>query len=297
MRRYFPDIDTFKAAAQGADVVPVYRQLLADRLTPVTAFEVLGRDANAFLLESVVGGEQVARYSFIATSPALVYQAYAGRAWITRGNQGFGAPAQEFVTTDPLADLQKLLPRRTYHRDPSLPVFTGGLVGYAGYDTIRYYEGEKLPAAPRDDRKLPDVLFGLYNELVVFDHVDKTIKVIANAGVKGSGFGVQGLQEGSGFRVQGSVGDQGTAPQLNPEPRTLNPPVNPRFKIHAPLIHLTKAQIIRRGVGLGVDYGLTHSCYDPDSQGRACGRCDSCILRKKGFAEAGVPDPTRYAAP
>jgi len=126
MRRYFPDIDTFKAAAQGADVVPVYRQLLADRLTPVTAFEVLGRDANAFLLESVVGGEQVARYSFIATSPALVYQAYAGRAWITRGNQGFGAPAQEFVTTDPLADLQKLLPRRTYHRDPSLPVFTGG---------------------------------------------------------------------------------------------------------------------------------------------------------------------------
>jgi len=67
--------------------------------------------------------------------------------------------------------------------------------------------------------------------------------------------------------------------------------------MHAPLIHLTKAQIIRRGVELGVDYGLTHSCYDPDSQGRACGRCDSCILRKKGFAEAGVPDPTRYAAP
>jgi 7-cyano-7-deazaguanine synthase len=69
------------------------------------------------------------------------------------------------------------------------------------------------------------------------------------------------------------------------------------FKIHAPLIQLTKAQIIRRGVELGVDYSLTHSCYDPDHQGRACGRCDSCLLRKKGFAEAGVPDPTRYAAP
>jgi 7-cyano-7-deazaguanine synthase len=66
------------------------------------------------------------------------------------------------------------------------------------------------------------------------------------------------------------------------------------FRIHSPLIHLTKAQIIRRGVGLGVDYGPTHSCYDPDAQGRACGRCDSCLLRKKGFAEAGVPDPTRY---
>ena len=67
-----------------------------------------------------------------------------------------------------------------------------------------------------------------------------------------------------------------------------------RFKIHAPLIRLSKAQIIRRGMELEVDYGLTHSCYDPDAQGRACGRCDSCILRKKGFAEAGAADPTRY---
>jgi 7-cyano-7-deazaguanine synthase len=64
--------------------------------------------------------------------------------------------------------------------------------------------------------------------------------------------------------------------------------------IHTPLIHLKKSEIIRRGVELGVDYGLTHSCYDPDEKGRACGRCDSCILRKKGFIEAGVADPTEY---
>lgn len=68
-----------------------------------------------------------------------------------------------------------------------------------------------------------------------------------------------------------------------------------RIYIHAPLISLTKAEIIRLGNELGVDYGLTHSCYDPDGQGRACGSCDSCILRKKGFDEAGIPDPTRYA--
>ncbi len=68
-----------------------------------------------------------------------------------------------------------------------------------------------------------------------------------------------------------------------------------RFKIHAPLSGMTKADIIRAGTKLGVDYGLTHSCYDPDAQGRACGRCDSCLLRKKGFQEAGVPDPTPYA--
>jgi 7-cyano-7-deazaguanine synthase len=67
-----------------------------------------------------------------------------------------------------------------------------------------------------------------------------------------------------------------------------------QFHIHAPLIQMTKAEIIQTGAKLGVDYSLTLSCYDPDEQGRACGRCDSCQLRKKGFAEAGVADPTVY---
>jgi 7-cyano-7-deazaguanine synthase len=67
-----------------------------------------------------------------------------------------------------------------------------------------------------------------------------------------------------------------------------------KFKIHAPLIQMTKAQIIRRGHELGVDYGLTHSCYDPSPAGRPCGRCDSCQLRLKGFAEAGLVDPLEY---
>ena len=67
-----------------------------------------------------------------------------------------------------------------------------------------------------------------------------------------------------------------------------------KIRIRTPLIHLTKAQIIKKGAELGIDYSLTHSCYDPGPQGLACGRCDSCFLRKKGFKEAGVTDPTRY---
>ncbi len=70
-----------------------------------------------------------------------------------------------------------------------------------------------------------------------------------------------------------------------------------RFEIHAPLIALSKADIIRAGVALGVDYGLTVSCYQADAQGQACRQCDSCRLRAAGFAEAGVPDPTRYRTP
>lgn len=69
-----------------------------------------------------------------------------------------------------------------------------------------------------------------------------------------------------------------------------------RFKIHAPLMSLDKAGIIRRGLELGVDYSLTHSCYDPTPAGEACGACDSCLLRLKGFAEAGIADPVPYAA-
>ena len=68
-----------------------------------------------------------------------------------------------------------------------------------------------------------------------------------------------------------------------------------KIKIHTPLISLSKAEIIKKGIKLGVDYRLTHSCYDPDDKGRACGRCDSCLLRKKGFKEAGVEDPTVYS--
>jgi 7-cyano-7-deazaguanine synthase len=70
-----------------------------------------------------------------------------------------------------------------------------------------------------------------------------------------------------------------------------------RFRIHAPLLHLSKAEIIRAGLALGLDYGLTHSCYDPAENGDPCGRCDSCTLRARGFAEAGVADPAPRATP
>jgi anthranilate synthase component 1 len=177
MRRYFPDPESFATAAGSADVVPVHRQLLADHLTPVTAFELLGRaDDHAFLLESVVGGEKIARYSFIATRPAAVYQATGNDTVTIRDGK-----TTRGRTVDPLTDLAALLPTKRFHRDPKLPTFTGGLVGYAGYDSARYYEPDRLNHAPPDDRHLPDVSFGLYTELVVFDHVDKTIKVIANA--------------------------------------------------------------------------------------------------------------------
>ena len=176
MPRYTPDEATFATLAQTYGVVPVYRQLLADHLTPVAAFKLLAGDgANAFLLESVVGGAKVGRYSFIATRPSALYAATGNQSTLWRHN------VEHFDTVDPLADLARLLPARTCAKLPGLPPFTGGLVGYAAYDSARYFEPDKLDTTPADDRRLPDVCFGLYRELVVFDHVDKTIRVVANA--------------------------------------------------------------------------------------------------------------------
>src|SRR3954471_5991690 len=114
MRRYFPDIEQVRLAARDADLIPVYRQLLADHLTPVTAFEVLGREAHAFLLESVIGGEKIARYSFIAAGPSLVYQVSGGKAVVEEpvSHRMPSGKAGSFDTTDPLVDLAKILPKR-----------------------------------------------------------------------------------------------------------------------------------------------------------------------------------------
>ena len=183
MGRYFPDRETFlkRVAAEPRRPlrVPVYRQLIADKISPVRGFLSLTRDdakPHAFLLESVVGGDNVGRYSFLGTDPASVYQCIKGQALLDES---------EFESTDPLADLRQLIDAATYLPDPALPGFTGGIVGYAGYDLVRYHEpAHKLggPAGgPRDDRNLPDVVFARYDSLIAFDNIDKTAKLISHA--------------------------------------------------------------------------------------------------------------------
>jgi anthranilate synthase component 1 len=181
MKHYYPTFDEFMALAEKGNTIPVYRQLLADALTPVTAYQRLAHPAgfapaaHSFLLESVVGGERIARYSFAAADPETTITARRDEMTICRRGQ---AP-QIVQTHDPLAELGRLM--ADYKPVPlaGLPRFTGGIVGYAGYDLIRYYEA--LGEGPADDRNLPDLSFGLYRTMVIFDHVSKTVKVTANA--------------------------------------------------------------------------------------------------------------------
>lgn len=171
-----PSLQDFTRIAKPGTAVPVYRTLLADHLTPVSAYErVAAGSSHSFLLESVVGGERIGRYSIIGAYPRTVIHA--------RGNavtlRVAGAEEKAYEAADPLKELETLVHASKGVRVPGLPSLFGGAVGYAGYDTVRYMEPEKLNQPPKDDRGLPDMIFGLYDDLVIFDHVKKTILVVA----------------------------------------------------------------------------------------------------------------------
>ena len=181
--RHRPSFEEFVELARGATVVPVYRQLIGDTLTPVSAFCKIQEGEWAFLFESVVAGERLGRYSFLGSGPFLRFQAFGQRVRIETPRPG--APGfwntQELDHPDPLRLLEEHLAAYRAPSLPGLPRFTGGAVGYAGYDTVRYVE--RLPHPPTDDRGLPDLCFAFYDRMVVFDHINKTIAVVAHAHV------------------------------------------------------------------------------------------------------------------
>ncbi|MFH0981630.1 MAG: anthranilate synthase component I [Planctomycetota bacterium] len=182
MLTYWPARPDFERIAVRASTVPLYTQLLSDQLTPVSAFNRMAGGADhAFLLESVIGGEKIARYSFLAVAPTVIFEATGPEFRITSA----AGPARVGRTADPLGELEHLLKSYRAEHLPQLPRFVGGAVGYASYDVARYYED--LPRTPPDDRGLPDLLFGIYDTMVVFDHVQKLIKVVAHAHVERDG--------------------------------------------------------------------------------------------------------------
>ena len=172
---HLPPFDAFADLARGHTVVPVYRRLTADALTPVSAFRRIDDGDRAFLFESVVGGERIGRYSFLGAGPFRVFEA-AGTKTRTRDEAGTWTDAD---AADPLAVLEEQIAAFRAPHLPGLPRFCGGAVGYAGYDTVRYVE--RLPNAPPDDRGLPDLSFAFFDRMVIFDHVAKTILVVAHA--------------------------------------------------------------------------------------------------------------------
>ncbi len=190
---HYPDFATFSRLASGVHLVPVYRRLIGDSLTPVSAFHKLDAGSSACLFESVVGGEKVGRYSFLTAEPFQEIEAWGHRVVVrTKTSQQLAAAAvgradqpianiEEFESPDPIEELRRRVDALRAVRLPELPPFVSGAIGYAGYDVVRY--SELLPNAPPDDRQLPDLSFAFYDRMVVFDNITKTIVVVAMARV------------------------------------------------------------------------------------------------------------------
>ncbi|RIK80593.1 MAG: anthranilate synthase component I [Planctomycetota bacterium] len=174
-----PDYPDFAALARDYDLVPVYRRLIGDGLTPVSAFHRLDSGPAACLFESVIGGEKVGRYSFLTSHPFLQLEARGNRVSVTTHEAQGNSNTETFTAADPIEELRRRVAALRAAHLAELPPFTSGAIGYAGYDVVRYTEN--LPNAPADDRGLPDLAFAFYDRMVVFDHVTKTVVAVAMA--------------------------------------------------------------------------------------------------------------------
>ena len=172
---YQPKFADFEAFAQRGNLIPVYREILADVETPVSVLKKLQHRDHVYLLESVEGGEKWGRYSFIGTDAGVVFKVRGPKVILEEK----GRVSTREHHGDPLGAMRKLLGRYQPVATPGLPRFFGGAVGYLGYDMVRYFE--KLPDAPPDDLNLDEAVFVISDSLIIFDNTRHTIKVVACA--------------------------------------------------------------------------------------------------------------------
>jgi len=177
-----PTLEEFKKKAKRGNLIPVYKEILADLDTPVSAYMKIRGGSHSFLLESVEGGEKWARYCFLGCDPTLTVSTKGGEVTI-RGQGGEETRPAEGGT--PLAEVERILSGYRPVDVDGLPRFSGGAVGFIGYDMVRHFE--RLPDATEDDLGVPDSLFIVADTLLVFDNVRQTIKIVSNALVEDDG--------------------------------------------------------------------------------------------------------------
>ncbi|MBI5024058.1 MAG: anthranilate synthase component I [Candidatus Omnitrophica bacterium] len=200
---YFPSEKEFLNLTKRGNLIPVYREISGDLETPVSAyFKIAGKSKYSFLLESVEGEEKVARFSFLARDPEVVIQTKDGAVKVIRYAPGKKPSVQTAKVKDtPLSFIRDILRQYKFVALPppegslsaGLPRFCGGLVGYLGYDIVRFFE--KLPHTTKDDLKLPDTYLVLAKDLVIFDHINHKMKVISCAYVDPKSSARKKLQE------------------------------------------------------------------------------------------------------
>jgi len=185
---YFPDIAAFQKLASQGNLIPVYREIMADMDTPVTAFKKLDDGRFSFLLESIEGGEKWARYSFLGSNPSTIIRSKGNTVEIiTNGT------TTSIIAEDPLDCIRTTLARYTPVEVEGLPRFFGGAVGYLGYDMVRHFE--HLPSDRPAELDAYDSYFLITDTIVIFDNVSQKIKVVSNAHLDGNKTPDQAYQE------------------------------------------------------------------------------------------------------
>jgi len=175
---YHPSYEVFKEKAKEGNLIPVYREILADLETPVSAFLKIDEGEYSYLLESVEGGEKWARYCFLGSKPSVVFKSKGDKIYVTRN----GVVKEEKVDGNPLNSIKKLMSDYKPVKVEGLPRFFGGAVGYIGYDMVRFFES--LPHEAVDDLNIPDSVFVITDTILIFDNIGQKIKVVSNAHIK-----------------------------------------------------------------------------------------------------------------
>jgi len=171
-----PSLKEFIKLSSKGNIIPIYKEINADLDTPVSAYLKLKKSNYAFLLESVEGQEKIARFSFLGSDPELVFISKGRNIQIIHPHSN---KAQRYVAVDsPLEEIKKIMRPFKSVSVKGLPRFCGGLVGYMGYDTVRFFEN--IPDNNPDDLKLADCVFILTDTILIFDHVNHVIKIVSN---------------------------------------------------------------------------------------------------------------------
>ena len=176
--RLFPSREEFRALAARGNLIPVYREIIADMETPVSAFQKIDTGDHSFLFESVEKGGRFARYSFLGASPHLIFQARERSITLREGK----AERTYACEGDPLHELERLMAQYRPVAHDGLPLFYGGAVGYLGFEAVTQFE-PTVPRAREDDLAVPDAYFFITDTLLIFDHQERRIKIVANAHV------------------------------------------------------------------------------------------------------------------
>lgn len=170
---HYPSGREFAKLAKKANLIPVYKEILADTLTPVSAFQKIGK-GYSYLLESVEGQEKIARFSFLGIEPSVILKSKGNSIEVSKNGR-----VEKYRANEPLEEIEKILKNFKAAGIKGLPRFSGGLVGYMGYDMVRFFEN--IPDKNPDDLQIPDSVFMMADSLVIFDHSTHKVKIVVNA--------------------------------------------------------------------------------------------------------------------